>query len=138
MWRTLYKAWHTSSLCSGYRVCSHITHPFPLSLVVAYASSIKLSSKDAALSLAMLNGASLIGRLGAGFLSDIVSPWAIASTTLVLTALSIFILWGVLSFTFAGVLAYGIVYGCLASGWTSLWARFLRPIASTLQLLQLL
>ena len=63
-------------------------------------------------------------------LSDYISPWLIASTTLMLSSLSIFILWGLLSYTFAGVLAYGIAYGCLAGGWTSLWASFLRPIAS--------
>ena len=82
------------------------------------------------MSLAILNAASLIGRLGLGFLSDVVNPWIIACATMVLTSLAVFVLWGVLSYTFAGVLVYSIAYGCLAGGWTSLWARLLRPIAS--------
>ena len=123
------------SHCFGYQVRKRIFRTASLSHVIAYVSSLDLSANDAATSLAVLNGASLVGRLGLGFLSDIFSPWALASAVLVLTALAIFVLWGVLSFTFAGVLAYGIVYGCLASGWTSLWARFLRPIASTCAML---
>ncbi|GJE99307.1 MFS general substrate transporter [Phanerochaete sordida] len=101
----------------------------PLLWLPTYASSLRLSSRDSSLSLALLNAASLVGRMGSGMLSDTVNPWLIASTTLMLTSLSIFILWGVLSYTFAGVLVYGIAYGCLAGGWTSLWASFLRPIA---------
>ncbi|KIP08941.1 hypothetical protein PHLGIDRAFT_103577 [Phlebiopsis gigantea 11061_1 CR5-6] len=101
----------------------------PILWLPTYVSSINLSANDAALSLAMLNAASLVGRLGFGTLSDIINPWTLASTTLVLTSLSVFVLWGVLSFNLAGVMVYGIVYGCLTGGWTSLWAGFLRPIA---------
>lgn len=55
----------------------------------------------------------------------------LATTTLFCTALSVFILWGILSYTFAGLIAYGIVYGCLATGYSSLWTGFVKPIAST-------
>ncbi|EKM49544.1 uncharacterized protein PHACADRAFT_106372 [Phanerochaete carnosa HHB-10118-sp] len=101
----------------------------PLLWLPTYASSLRLNSRDSSLSLALLNAASLVGRLGNGTLSDIINPWLIASTTLMLASLSIFVLWGVLSYNFAGVLVYGIAYGCFAGGWTSLWASFVRPIA---------
>lgn len=97
---------------------------------LAYATSLQLSSSSASLALALLNGASIVGRLGLGILSDRFSPWLLASTTLLCTAFSIFVLWGVLSYTFAGVIVYGIVYGSLASGYSSLWTGFVRPIAS--------
>ena len=43
---------------------------------------------------------------------------------------STFIIWGVLSFSLPGILAYGITYGGAAGGWTSLWYAFVNPIAS--------
>ena len=113
------------------RLLSHRCNPNRPPL--AYVSSIHLSTNEAALSLAMLNAASLVGRLGFGMLSDIINPWTLASATLLLTSLSVFVLWGVLSFNLAGVMVYGIAYGCLTGGWTSLWAGFLRPIASELR-----
>lgn len=66
-----------------------------------------------------------------GFLVDKFNPWILASATLLMTSLVTFILWGVLSHSFAGLLAFGIVYGTIASGWTSLWTGFVRPLAST-------
>ncbi|KAI0801937.1 major facilitator superfamily domain-containing protein [Irpex lacteus] len=101
----------------------------PILWLPAYASSLQLSSSSASLALAFLNGASVVGRLSLGVLSDRFSPWMLATTTLFCTALSVFILWGILSYTFAGLIAYGIVYGCLATGYSSLWTGFVKPIA---------
>lgn len=97
----------------------------------AYASSLGLGATASSLSLAFLNGASVVGRLSMGTLSDRYSTWLLASGTLVFTSLATYVLWGVLSYALPGVLAYGIIYGCLAGGWTSLWTGFVRPIAST-------
>lgn len=72
----------------------------------------------------------MLGRLSMGVLSDKFDAWALALSTLFLTALATFILWGVLSNSFAGLLAFGIAYGVLAGGWSSLWNGFVRPIAS--------
>lgn len=82
------------------------------------------------MALAFLNGGSIAGRIGLGMLSDRFSPWLLASVTLFCTGFSIFVLWGVLSYTFAGIIIYGITYGFLASGWSSLWISFVKPIAS--------
>jgi MCP family monocarboxylic acid transporter-like MFS transporter 10 len=65
-----------------------------------------------------------------GYLSDKINPWVLALSTLFITSVTTFILWGVLSNTFAGLLAFGVVYGSIASGWTSLWTGFVRPLAS--------
>lgn len=66
-----------------------------------------------------------------GVLSDKMDAWALGLCTLGLTALSTFVLWGVLSSTLGGLLAFGFTYGTLAGSWTSLWTGFVRPIAST-------
>ena len=65
-----------------------------------------------------------------GYLSDKMNTWVLALCSLLLTSLATFILWGVLSSSFAGLLAFGIVYGIVAGGFSSLWTAFLRPIAS--------
>ncbi|KAI0086445.1 MFS general substrate transporter [Irpex rosettiformis] len=101
----------------------------PLLWLSAYASSLHLSSNSASLALAFLNGASVVGRLSMGILSDRFNPWMLASVTLLSTAFSVFVLWGVLSYTFTGIVIYGIAYGCLAGGYSSLWTGFVRPIA---------
>ncbi|KAI4294546.1 hypothetical protein K525DRAFT_252211, partial [Schizophyllum commune Loenen D] len=62
-----------------------------------------------------------LGRISTGFLSDRFNPWAVAFLTLLTTALSAFILWGVLAYTFAGLLAFSVVYGAFSGGWAALW-----------------
>lgn len=75
-------------------------------------------------------GASVIGRLSLGYMSDKVDPWLLGLSTLCLTALTTFILWGILSNSFAGLMAFGLAYGIIAGGWTSLWTAFIQPLAS--------
>lgn len=68
----------------------------------------------------------MVGRLVAGQLSDIFDPWLLALATLIGTCLSTFVLWGVLSYSFAGLVAFGLAYGSLAGGWSSLWTGFIK------------
>jgi MCP family monocarboxylic acid transporter-like MFS transporter 10 len=75
--------------------------------------------------------ASLVSRLTFGTLSDFFSPLLIAMLSLSATALVTFLLWGVAGHAITGVLVYGLMYGVLAGGWTSLWTGFIRPVAST-------
>lgn len=72
----------------------------------------------------------MVGRLAMGYISDSVDPWLLGFSTLCSSALATFVLWGLLSNSFAGLLAFGLVYGTIAGGWTSLWTAFIRPIAS--------
>lgn len=72
-----------------------------------------------------------------GYLSDSFNPWMLAFAILATTSLTNFVLWGVLSHSFAGLLAFGVAYGTVAGGWTCLWTGFVRPLASASSLLGL-
>ena len=65
-----------------------------------------------------------------GWLSDKFDIWILAIASLVGACLSTFIVWGVLSFSLAGILAYSVVYGLASGGWSSLWYGFVNPVAS--------
>ncbi|KAJ7474205.1 MFS general substrate transporter [Mycena latifolia] len=101
----------------------------PIIYLPTFANELHISSSNSAVALAMLNAASMMGRLSMGYLSDKLNPWILALATLFASSVTTFILWGVLSHTFAGLLAFGIVYGSIAGGWTSLWTGFVRPLA---------
>ncbi|KAF7348227.1 hypothetical protein MSAN_01776300 [Mycena sanguinolenta] len=102
----------------------------PIIYLPTFANDLEISNPNSALTVAMLNAASVVGRLSMGYLSDKFNPWILALTTLFTTSVATFILWGVLSHSFAGLLAFGIAYGSIAGGWSSLWTGFVRPIAS--------
>ncbi len=110
---------------------------------------MNLSSTSSSLTVALLNGtdslivrfegsfsnfycigASVLGRLSMGYLSDKFNPWFLGMSTLFSTSLATFILWGVLSQSLAGLLAFGAAYGILAGSWTCLWTGFVSPFAS--------
>ncbi|TFK53800.1 MFS general substrate transporter [Heliocybe sulcata] len=101
----------------------------PIIWLPTFATELHISNTDSSLAIAFLNGASVCGRLAMGTLSDHFDPWLLGSATLLSTSLATFVLWGVLSRNLAGLLAYGIAYGALAGGWSSLWTGFVRPIA---------
>ncbi|KAL1714469.1 major facilitator superfamily domain-containing protein [Schizophyllum commune] len=101
----------------------------PLLWLPTFASELNLSASKASLTLTLLNATSAFGRLGTGFLSDRLNPWGLAFGMLLLSAFSSLVLWGVLSYTFAGVIAFSAVYGVVSAGWATLWTGFIRPIA---------
>ncbi|KAL0579888.1 hypothetical protein V5O48_002135 [Marasmius crinis-equi] len=102
----------------------------PILWLPSFANALQINNSKASVALAMLNGASVVGRVLMGYLSDKLNPWLLALSTLLFTSLSTFVLWGVLSTTFPGLLVFGIAYGALAGGWSSSWAGFLRPLTS--------
>lgn len=101
----------------------------PILWLPTFATEMHVKDTSASLALALLNGTSVFARLTMGVLVDRVSPWILASATLLSTSIATFVLWGILSHNLGGLLAYGVAYGTLASGWSSLWAGFARPIA---------
>lgn len=101
----------------------------PILWLPTFASELKLSATNASLALAVLNGSSVIGRLGIGVLSDAIDPWLLALSTLFGSCLTTFVLWGVLSYTLGGLISFGLFYGLVAGGWSSLWTGFIRPIS---------
>ncbi|KAF8172024.1 major facilitator superfamily domain-containing protein [Mycena galopus ATCC 62051] len=102
----------------------------PIVYLPTFASDLNISTSNSAVTVAMLNGASVVGRLSMGYLSDRFNPWILALVTLFTTSVATFILWGVLSHSFAGLLTFGIAYGSIAGGWSSLWTGFVRPLAN--------
>jgi MFS transporter, MCT family, solute carrier family 16 (monocarboxylic acid transporters), member 10 len=71
-------------------------------------------------------GASAVGRLILGTCADRYNPWFLALTTLSAASGTVFVFWGILARNISGLIAFGIVYGVLASGWSSLWTGFLK------------
>ncbi|KZP31560.1 MFS general substrate transporter [Athelia psychrophila] len=125
------RAWLTSTsfwLLIAVNTVQGFGYFVPILWLPTFASNLDISDSNSSLTLAVLNGASVIGRLAMGYVSDTVDPWLLGLTTLGSSALATFVLWGFLSNSFAGLLAFGLVYGIIAGGWTSLWTAFLRPI----------
>ncbi|TRM64968.1 major facilitator superfamily domain-containing protein [Schizophyllum amplum] len=105
-------------------------HFMPIVWLPTFAKALNLSSLQSAATLAALNGATMIGGLSMGYLSDQLNSWVLTLCSLVFTALATFVLWGVLGNTFAGLIAYGLVYGFVAGSFSSLWASFARVYAN--------
>ncbi|KAF9260480.1 MFS general substrate transporter [Marasmius fiardii PR-910] len=105
-------------------------HYVPIVWLPTFASALAITPAKASIIVAMLNTASFVGGLLLGWLSDMTSPWPLAIFNLVFTSLTTFILWGVLSTKFSGLLAFGFFYGLLAGGWSSLWSAFVGPMAN--------
>ncbi|KAK0243884.1 MFS general substrate transporter [Armillaria nabsnona] len=101
----------------------------PIVWLPTFAHAMNLSTTNSSLTVALLNGASVLGRLCMGYLSDKFNLWFLGTSTLFATSLATFVLRGVLSQSLAGLLAFGIAYGILAGGWSSLWTGFVSPIA---------
>ncbi|KAK7462383.1 hypothetical protein VKT23_007982 [Stygiomarasmius scandens] len=101
----------------------------PIIWLPTFASSLNISKTNSSLVLALLNAGSVVSRLGLGFLSDKFDPWVLALGTLVSTTLSVFILWGVCSSNLGGLLAFGLVYGVFAGGWSTVWTGFIKKSA---------
>ncbi|KAI0046069.1 MFS general substrate transporter [Auriscalpium vulgare] len=100
----------------------------PIIWLPTYASSVG-SMSTSSLSLALLNGASVFGRIMMGTLADHLSPWLLAISTLGSTSIVTFTLWGVGGRDAPLLLLFGVLYGLFAAGWSSLWTGFLRHIA---------
>ncbi|KAI5122774.1 hypothetical protein M0805_000118 [Coniferiporia weirii] len=101
----------------------------PFLWLPTFATELSLSDNEASLALSLINGFSALGMVAMGSLSDRISPWILALSTALCTSFATFILWGVLSRGLTGLLAYGISYGILAGGWSSMYVSFVRPVA---------
>ncbi|KZP33374.1 MFS general substrate transporter [Athelia psychrophila] len=126
------RAWLTSApfwLLAAVSTMQGFGYFVPILWLPTFASNLDISDSNSSLTLAVLNGASAVGRVVMGYASDNIDPWLLILSTLGTSALATFILWGVLSNSFAGLLAFGLVYGVMAGGFTSLWPAIVRPIA---------
>ncbi|EIN12813.1 MFS general substrate transporter [Punctularia strigosozonata HHB-11173 SS5] len=100
----------------------------PMTWLPTFASDLRLGDSSSALSLALLNGSSVVGRIGIGALSDTMDSWLLAFANLTFTSLVTFVLWGVLAHSLPGLLVFSVAYGTIAGGWSSTWSGFIRPL----------
>lgn len=101
----------------------------PTVYLPTFAQDMKLNDNQASLAVALLNGSSVISRVGMGLLSDAFSPWILSTLTLAATSAATFVLWGAVTTTLATLSVYAVLFGALAGGFSSLWTGFVRPIA---------
>ncbi|KAJ7187252.1 MFS general substrate transporter [Mycena filopes] len=109
--------------------CKGLAYFVPILYLPTFANDLRISPNNSAVTLSVLNAAAVLGRLLVGFLSDKLNPWVLALTTLLTASAATFILWGALSHSFAGLLVFSIAYGGVASGWTSVYSGFIKPVA---------
>ncbi|PQE26869.1 MFS monocarboxylate transporter protein [Rutstroemia sp. NJR-2017a BVV2] len=93
----------------------------------SYASSLHYSPMIGTLLIALLNSFSVVGAISLGHLSDIwhISTVVMLSTTL--TTIPVFLLWG-LSTSLPSLIAFTIMYGIFAGGWSAIWAGMIREV----------
>ncbi|KAJ7728831.1 MFS general substrate transporter [Mycena maculata] len=77
-----------------------------------FAHDLHVNSSKSAVTVAMLNGAFCYRPLCASCFN----AWMLAFSILLTTSVMSFILWGVLSHSFAGLLVFSIAYGTVAGG----------------------
>ncbi|KDE08267.1 hypothetical protein MVLG_01533 [Microbotryum lychnidis-dioicae p1A1 Lamole] len=96
----------------------------------SYAASIGLSPSAGSASLAALNAASIFSRIGVGILSDKKPPHLIASVIMAVSAVSVFLLWGLASTSLAPLLIFSLVFGFACGPWTCLYVAMIKEVAS--------
>ncbi|SCZ90937.1 BZ3500_MvSof-1268-A1-R1_Chr1-3g02400 [Microbotryum saponariae] len=96
----------------------------------SYAASIGLSPSVGSASLAALNAASIFSRIAVGVLSDRKPPHLIASVIMAVSAVSVFLLWGLASTSLAPLLIFSLVFGLACGPWTCLYVAMIKEVAS--------
>lgn len=97
---------------------------------LAFGTSLGLTSAKGSLSLTLFNVFGNVSCFVVGYMSDKYDIWLLTLSSLVLSCLSTFVLWGICSYSLSGILAYSSIYGAVAGGFSSLWSASVRPIAS--------
>ncbi|KAJ3901964.1 major facilitator superfamily domain-containing protein [Lentinula edodes] len=111
----------------------------PIVWLPTFASDLNLNSSTSSIALALLNCETpsfetklfndLIPFLQDTFQIRSIHGSYVGLSILASTSAATFILWGVLSYDLAGLLSFSLAYGILASGWTSTWNGFTKPLS---------
>jgi MFS family permease len=96
---------------------------FPALYLPSHASSLGLGSKTGALLLALMSISQVGGQFTFGFLSDKKVPLdVLACTSTLVAAIACFTLWRIAE-SLPVLIAFAILYGFFAAGFTAIWAR---------------
>jgi MFS family permease len=77
--------------------------------------------------IALLNSFSVIGAISLGHLSDIWHISTVVMLSTILTTIPVFLLWG-LSTSLPSLIAFTLMYGIFAGGWSAIWAGMIREV----------
>ncbi|KZV88698.1 MFS general substrate transporter [Exidia glandulosa HHB12029] len=103
-------------------------HSIPLLWLPTFASDMHLSGLSGVLVIALLNGASVPGRIFMGYCSDHYDLRIPMLLTSVAPALGVLFLWGFTS-NLALLVVFAVYHGFLGGGFSSMWPRFVSSVA---------
>ncbi|KAI9819269.1 MAG: hypothetical protein M1827_007425 [Pycnora praestabilis] len=93
----------------------------------SYATSLGLSSSRSALLLALMNLGQVLGQVALGYLSDRTTIYLPLTLSTLISSTAVYTLWGLSStpnvHAFATLVAFALLYGYFAGGYSVLWAR---------------
>ncbi|GJE97529.1 MFS general substrate transporter [Phanerochaete sordida] len=101
----------------------------PLNVLPAFAASLGVSGNTASLPLTLANVMTILSGCIAGWICDRYDVWMLALASLGLASTATFVLWGIASFSFAGLVVFSVAYGFVAGCWAGVWGGFARSVA---------
>lgn len=103
---------------------------FPSLYLPSYATANGLSTLKAALLLALMSLSQVFGQLSYGYLSDRnLSINILTASSALIAAIIVYAAWGI-AHTFGVLVAFALIYGFFAAGYTATWARMGSKISS--------
>jgi predicted MFS family arabinose efflux permease len=103
---------------------------FPVVFLPSYAADIGLKESTGALSLSLMAMSQFCGQSAFGFLSDRqLSPSALAFVCCIMTALSVFLLWG-FARSLPLLIAFSLVHGFFGYGFSSMRSAMAKQLTS--------
>lgn len=89
----------------------------------SYALDLSLPPVKSTIVLSIFNLASVFGQIGLGWLSDNCDIYLVMFGSTSVSAVAVYLLWG-LSKSFGVLVAFAIIYGLSAGGFSAMWTRF--------------
>lgn len=89
----------------------------------SYALDLSLPPIQSTIVLSIFNLASVFGQIGLGWLSDNCDIYLVMFGSTSISTVAVYLLWG-LSKSFGVLVAFAIIYGLSAGGFSVMWARF--------------
>ncbi|KAL5631395.1 hypothetical protein ACGC1H_007046 [Rhizoctonia solani] len=93
-----------------------------------FASDMNLSVTSGTLVVSLMNAAAVLGSIAIGFASDKYDLRVVMITSMLGSSLAVLLLWGLAS-NIGMLIAFALVYGFLAGGFSALWTKFASTLA---------